>query len=118
MRDSKLRFTVRKLRVRSSIRKNSDRLRLSVFKSGRHLYAQIIDDSKGVTLTSMSTQNKLIRKEKKSLVNKENAAKIGEIIGQNAAGLGISKVVFDKGGYKYHGVIKELADSARKHIEF
>jgi len=118
MRSTLRRFEVRKQRTRINIRKNSDRPRLSVFKSGRHIYAQLIDDSQGVTLASASSLEKEIRKPKKSLCNKETAALVGKLVGERAKKAGVDLAVFDKGGYSYHGVVKTLADSAREFISF
>ena len=118
MRNSKLKFEVRKARVRTKIAKVSNRLRLSVFKSGKHLYAQVIDDAKSITLASASTLEKEIRQLKKSNCNISAAIKVGELIGERAAIQGVQEVVFDKGGYKYHGVVKALADAARNKVKF
>lgn len=118
MRTSKNRFEIRKNRVRSAIAKVSDRPRLSIFKSGRHVYAQVIDSASGSIIISSSTLDKEIRKVKKSNCNVALAAKIGEIIAKKAADQGLKKVVFDKSGYKYHGVVKALADAARAGLEF
>jgi large subunit ribosomal protein L18 len=118
MRTPKRQFEIRKNRVRVRILKDSDRARLSVFKSGRHIYAQIIDDVKAVTIVSASTLESEIRTDKKSNCNVEKAAKIGALLGARATKAGIKKVVFDKSGYKYHGVIKALADASRKDLEF
>jgi len=118
MRSAKVKFEKRKSRVRHKISKISNRARLSVFKSGRHIYAQIVDDSKSVTIASASTLDKEIKKLKKSHCNIENAIKIGEEIAKKADSAGIKEVVFDRGGYKYHGVVKALADAARKKIKF
>lgn len=118
MRNTKRRFEVRAQRVRIAIRKNSDRPRLSVFKSGRHLYVQLIDDAQGRTIVSASTLDKSLRVKNKSLCNKVVATEVGKLVGQRAKEAGIVKVVFDKGGYKYHGVVKSLADSAREFLEF
>ena len=118
MRNSKLKFEVRKARVRTKIAKVSNRLRLSVFKSGKHLYAQVIDDAKSITLASASTLEKEIRQLKKSNCNISAAIKVGELIGERAAIKGVQEVVFDKGGYKYHGVVKALADAARNKVKF
>ncbi|MDX1924505.1 MAG: 50S ribosomal protein L18 [Rickettsiaceae bacterium] len=118
MRSTNTRFQVRAQRIRSAIRKKSDRVRLSVFKSGKHLYAQLIDDSKGHTLASASTLEASIRATNKSLCNVASATKIGALIGQRGKEAGVEKVVFDKGGYKFHGVVKQLADSAREYLEF
>ncbi len=118
MRTVKVRFEVRKNRIRAKLRKVSERLRLSVFKSNKHLYAQVIDDQNSITVVAVSTLNKEVRKLKKSNCNIDSAAKIGELIGKKAKEKGIEKVAFDKGGYKYHGVIKALADAARQELEF
>ncbi len=118
MRTTKHRFEIRQQRIRTNIRKNSDRLRLSVFKSGKHLYAQLIDDAKSATLASASTLEKELYKGNKSHSNKVCAAEVGKLIGKRAKEAGVKEVVFDKGGYKYHGVIKTLADSAREYLDF
>lgn len=118
MRNSERRFEIRKSRIRSKIARVSDRVRLSVFKSGRHIYAQIIDDGNSSTIVSASTLDKTIRKPGKSLCNVELATKVGTLLAERASKKGVTKVVFDKGGYKYHGVIKALADAARKELEF
>ena len=97
-------------RVRTKISGTAECPRLCVFKSNSHLYAQIIDDTKGVTLASASTLDKNI-KIKHS--NKESAKEIGTAIAKKAADNGIKEVVFDRNGYIYHGVVKELADAAR-----
>ena len=118
MRTPRRQFEIRKNRVRTRISKDSDRARLSIFKSGRHIYAQVIDDVKGLTLASASTLENGIRTDKKSNCNVEKATKVGELLGNRAMKAGVKKVVFDKGGYKYHGVIKALADASRKNLEF
>ncbi|AAU04098.1 50S ribosomal protein L18 [Rickettsia typhi] len=118
MRSAKLKFEKRKSRIRHKISRTSNRVRLSVFKSGRHIYAQIIDDSKSITIASASTLDKTIKKIKKSHCNVENAIKIGREIAKKANSAGIKEVVFDRGGYKYHGIIKALADAAREKITF
>lgn len=118
MRNSYRKFHIRKDRVRINIRKNSDRPRLSVFKSGRHVYAQLIDDTTGKTIASASTLEKELRLNKKSNCNKDFATKVGALVGERAKKAGVQKVVFDKGGYKYHGVVKNLADAAREFLEF
>jgi large subunit ribosomal protein L18 len=118
MRSHKRRFGIRKDRIRNKIARVSDRVRLSVFKSGRHIYAQIIDDTRSVTLVSASTLDKSLRKANKSICNSKYAAEVGALIAERASKKGITKVVFDKGGYKYHGIVKALADAARKELEF
>ena len=98
-------------RVRYKLKKVSDRKRLSVFRSNKHLYAQIIDDSVGKTIASASSKEKGID------VSNKDRKSLAEIIGKNIAKRsiekGIKEVAFDKGKYKYHGLIKILADSAR-----
>jgi large subunit ribosomal protein L18 len=111
-------FHKRKERVRIKLKKVSDRNRLSVFKSGQHIYAQIIDDVTARTLVSASTLDKEIRKLGKSNCHIENAIKVGKLIGERAAEKAIKLVAFDKGGHRYHGVIKALADEARKKLNF
>lgn len=118
MRSPKRRFEVRRNRVRAGIANKSDRMRLSVFKSGRHLYAQIIDDKSAMTIASASTLESALRQSKKSHCNKTMAEKIGSLVAQRAVEKGVTSVVFDKGGYRYHGVIQALADAARKELEF
>ena len=99
-------------RIRTKLKKVSSRKRLSVFRSNNHIYAQVIDDSKGITIVSASTlEKKLIKGQKE---RKELAATIGKEIAKRLIEKGIKNVAFDKGGYKYHGLIKILADSARQ----
>jgi large subunit ribosomal protein L18 len=111
-------FRKRRDRVRIKLRKVSDRNRLSVFKSGRHIYAQIIDDSTSKTLVAASTLDKEIRKPAKSNCNVEFAVKVGKLLADRAEEKSIKLVAFDKGGHRYHGVIKALADEARKKLQF
>lgn len=118
MSASNLAFEKRKNRVRFRLKKNSTRNRLSVFKSSRHIHAQIIDDSIGKTLVSASTLDKSIRRDKKSNCNIDIAAELGSVIADRAKKLSIKFVVFDKGGHKYHGVLKSFADAARKELQF
>ena len=118
MSANSLRFKKRRDRVRVKLRKVSDRNRLSVFKSGRHIYAQIIDDVNSTTLVSASTLDKEIRKPAKSNCNVEFAVKVGKLLADRAAKKSITLVAFDKGGCKYHGVVKALADEARKKLQF
>ena len=111
-------FRKRRDRVRIKLRKVSNRNRLSVFKSGRHIYAQIIDDSTFKTLVAASTLDKTIRKSAKSNCNIEFAVKVGKLLADRAEAKSIKLVAFDKGGHRYHGVIKALADEARKKLQF
>jgi len=98
-------------RIRNKIKKVSSRSRLSVFRSNNHIYAQVIDDSKGITLASASTLEKDLIKSQSG--RKELAEIVGRTIAKRLMDKGIKDVAFDKGGYKYHGLIKILADSAR-----
>lgn len=104
----------RKKHVRKRIFGFPDRPRLSVFRSGRHMYAQIIDDLSGVTLVSANTMNKAIKSEIKNGCNKDAAEKVGAAVAKQAISVGIKCVKFDRNGYLYHGRVKALADSARK----
>ena len=98
-------------RVRFKLRKVSDRKRLTVFRSNKHLYAQVIDDSLGKTLASASSKEKDLVADHND--RKSVAETIGKNIAQRSIEKGIKEVAFDKGKYKYHGLIKILADSAR-----
>ncbi|MBE6447018.1 MAG: 50S ribosomal protein L18 [Alphaproteobacteria bacterium] len=105
-------FQRRAERVRFSLRKVANgKPRLSVFRSERHIYAQIIDDSCGKTLCAASTMDKSFRSDKKS--NCDAATRVGNMIAAKAAEAGIKEVIFDRGGYNYHGRVKALADGAR-----
>ena len=106
-------FKLRASRVRFKARQKSfGKPRLSIFRSERHIYAQIIDDVNGKTLCSASTLDKSLRGVLKTS-NTEAAAKVGTLIAGRAAESGIKEVVFDRGGYNYHGRVKALADGAR-----
>jgi len=105
----------RKKRVRKNILGDADRPRLSVFKSSKHIYAQIIDDRKGQTLTAASTMSKQLRTEANPLKKVEAAKLVGKLLAERAKVMGISKVAFDRGGFLYHGRVKELAESCREH---
>jgi len=104
----------RHIRVRAKVTGTPDRPRLSVFRSLSHIYAQVIDDSKGNTLVTASTTDA----EVKSGLNKKNKAGEAEVVGtalaKRALEKGIKEVVFDRGGYRYHGRVKALAEAARK----
>ena len=103
----------RRGRVRRVIRLTArDRLRLSVHRSGKHIYAQIIDDTKGETLAAASSLEKAIRE--KSGANVAAAKTVGKLVAERAVAKGIKEVVFDRGSYLYHGRVKALADAARE----
>jgi large subunit ribosomal protein L18 len=101
-------------RQRGHISGTADRPRLAVFRSNSHIYAQIIDDTKGTTLLSASTLQKDVKDGLKYTDNVEAAKKLGEVIGKKAVDQGIKEVVFDRGGFIYQGKIKALAEAARE----
>jgi large subunit ribosomal protein L18 len=103
----------RKKRIRKRIKGTNDSPRLCVFRSAKHIYAQVIDDTKGETLASASTVSREIRDEKLS-GNIEAAKKVGALIAKNSLDRNIKRVVFDRNGYKYHGRVKALALMARE----
>ncbi|MCF6155982.1 MAG: 50S ribosomal protein L18 [Candidatus Brocadia sp.] len=107
--------TRRHLRIRRKVIGTSERPRLSVCRTLRHIYCQIINDIEGRTLAAASTQSPDIQSQIKYGGNVKAAEIVGKKIADEAKNKGITKVVFDKGGYKYHGRIKALAESARKH---
>ena len=103
----------RKARVRRAIRLNAaGRVRLSVHRSGKHIYAQVIDDVRGQTLAAASSLEKDLRG--KSGANVEAAKAVGKLVAERAAAKGVKDVVFDRGGYLYHGRVRALADAARE----
>lgn len=104
----------RHLRVRKRISGTAERPRLNVYKSLKHIYAQIIDDTTGNTLVAASTLDPALKGKLESGGNKEAARAVGKLIGEKALEKGIKKVVLDRGGYIYHGKIKELAEAARE----
>jgi large subunit ribosomal protein L18 len=105
----------RKAKVRRDIRRAAGgRVRLSVFRSSKHIYAQVIDDIKGVTLVSASSMEKPMRGSLKTGADIEAAKAVGKLVAERATAKGVKDVVFDRGGYLYHGRIKALADAARE----
>ena len=106
----------RKLRNRKALKsKSNGMLRLSVHRSSRHIYGQIIDDAKGITITAASSLENNIKKQFKNCGTKEVATLVGKLIAEKAINKGIKNVVFDRGGYIYHGRVKNLADAAREN---
>ena len=103
----------RKARVRIRMLGTSVRPRLSVYRSNNHIYAQIIDDTVGRTLVSASSCDAGLRSQLKSGGNKEAAKQVGSLLAERAKAIQIDKVVFDRGGRKYHGRVKDLADASR-----
>ncbi|MBV9250302.1 MAG: 50S ribosomal protein L18 [Acetobacteraceae bacterium] len=105
-RRSRLRFQLRQ--------KSKGRPRLSVFRSGKHIYAQIIDDSMGRTLAAASSLDKALRVSLKTGADRDAAAAVGKLVAERALAAGVKEVVFDRGAYLYHGRVKALADGARE----
>jgi large subunit ribosomal protein L18 len=104
-------------RVRSKVEGTPDRPRLCVYRSDQHIYAQVIDDWNQRTLISASTTKPQLREELDNTRTAEAAARVGELIGKKCVEEGITSVVFDRGGYRYHGRVKALAEAARKQFE-
>ncbi len=109
-----IRLERRKWSTRSSLSGTSERPRLSVYRSGKHIYAQLIDDVAGRTLAAAGSNNVDVRGDLKTGANVAAATKVGLAIADRAKAAGIAKVAFDRGGRRYHGRIKALADAARK----
>jgi len=115
MLSSRQMFERRRARNRASMKKNANgQPRLSVHRSSRHIYAQIIDDATGATLVSASTLEADAKKSGKTGADITAASAVGKSIGERAVGKGVKAVVFDRGGYMYHGRVKALADAARE----
>jgi large subunit ribosomal protein L18 len=106
-------------RIRNKITGTPERPRLNIFKSSKHIYAQVIDDATGTTLVSASTQDKELREKVAELTKQEAAKLVGKTVGERAKEKDINAVVFDRGGYLYHGRVKLLAEGARESgLEF
>jgi large subunit ribosomal protein L18 len=101
----------RHTRVRKRVHGTGERPRLAVYRSNKYIYAQVIDDVEGRTLAAASSQETTLRS---SHLNMETAAKVGETLASRAKDAGVTEVVFDRGGYKFHGKVKALADAARE----
>lgn len=107
----------RKRRIRKQITGTAERPRLSVFRSARHIYAQVIDDTKGITLAAASSMEKAVRENAELAATKgkqETAAAIGKLIAERLIEKGVNKVVFDRNGFLYHGRVKAVSEGARK----
>jgi large subunit ribosomal protein L18 len=102
-----------RIRVRQRVRGAAERPRLAVYKSGRHIYAQVIDDGKGETLAHASSLDAGLKKEAPKGASRDAAGKVGALVAERAKKAGVTKVVFDRGGYRYHGRVKALAEGAR-----
>lgn len=103
-----------KRHLRSTVSGTPERPRLNVFRSLKHIYAQVIDDVNGITIASASTLDKQVADAVKATSNKDAAKIVGKLVGERAKEKGIEAVVFDRGGYLYHGRVKELAEGARE----
>jgi large subunit ribosomal protein L18 len=112
--DKRLARNKRHKRVRKNISGSSERPRLCIFRSLKHIYAQVIDDRKGITLVSLSTLNPEIKRKEKYQGNIKAAKMLGSLLAKKLEEKGIKKVVFDRGGYLYHGRVKAVAESTRK----
>ncbi len=105
--------------IRNKITGTPERPRLNIYKSSKHIYAQVIDDATGVTLASASTLDKDLRDQVAELTKSDAAKLIGKAVGERARNKGVKSVIFDRGGYLYHGRVKLLADGARESgLEF
>ena len=114
-KESRQKIRVKKhMKIRNRFSGTAERPRLAVFRSNNHMYAQVIDDVAGKTLVSASTLEKDIKAELKNTDDIEAASKIGDVVAKRALEKGIKAVVFDRGGYIYHGKVKALADAARE----
>jgi len=113
--DTKALFARRQRRTRHALRLAAgSRPRLSVFRSGKHIYAQVIDDRKGATLAAASSLDEGLKGKLKSGANKDAATEVGKLIAERAIAAGVKEVVFDRGGYMYHGRVAALATAARE----
>jgi large subunit ribosomal protein L18 len=101
-------------RVRKALAGTADRPRLNVYRRRAEIYSQVIDDAQGKTLVTASTIDAELRPKMAGLKKAQQASLVGQVIAERAKAKGISKVVFDRGGYRYHGRVRELADAARK----
>jgi large subunit ribosomal protein L18 len=106
--------TLRQGRVRDQVHGTNTRPRLSIYRSGRHMYAQIISDESGTTLTSASTLSSELRAESKKTATVDAAKAVGSLIARKCQEKGISQVVFDRNGFLYHGRVRAVADGARE----
>lgn len=101
-------------RIRRKVHGTAERPRLNVFRSLQHIYAQVIDDDLGYTLAAASTLDPELRSQLEGLTKSQQASKVGLLVAKRALAIGLKKVVFDRGGYPYHGRVKALADGARE----
>ena len=114
MKTSKELYNRRRQRTSGKVKNNNSRPRLAVYRSEKHIYAQVIDDTSCVTLASASTIDRDVRSKLRTGANVEAASHVGQIVAERAIKAGVDKVVFDRGGYLYHGRVKALAEAARE----
>jgi large subunit ribosomal protein L18 len=115
MSDRNALFARRQRRTRFALSKAAGvRPRLSVFRSGKHIYAQVIDDRKGATLASASSLDEDVKGKLKTGADKSAAAEVGKLVAQRAIAAGVKEVIFDRGGYMFHGRVAALANAARE----
>src|SRR5262245_59954295 len=112
-RDRRTPRDIRHLRLRRSVRGSAARPRLAVFRSIGHIYAQLIDDDAGRTVLAVDSRSKAFREQHSGGGNVAAAKAVGTLLAEKAKGQGLAQVVFDRGGYQYHGPVKALADAAR-----
>jgi large subunit ribosomal protein L18 len=112
--DRKQRRTRIKRRYRNTVRGTAGRPRLAVYRSLHHVYAQVVDDDAGATLASASTVEQAVKGSLKATGNREAAAAVGRLIAERAKDKGVESVVFDRGGFAFHGVIRAIAEAARE----
>jgi len=105
---------VRHLRVRKRVNGTPERLRLNVFRSSAHIYAQVIDDTKGITVATASSIDTDLREQLTGQKKMDKSAAVGKLVAERARAKGVIRVVFDRGGYRYHGRIKAVAEAARE----
>jgi large subunit ribosomal protein L18 len=113
-RETTIRRERRHRRVRAQVAGTMARPRLNVFRSNRHIFAQIIDDAKGHTLVAASTLDADVRGQAAQLKKKDEAKAVGKLLAQRAIEKGLKQVIFDRGGYQYHGRVRSLAEGARE----
>ena len=112
--ETRVRRARRQRRVRAKIKGTAERPRLNVFRSARHIFAQIVDDAKGHTLAAASTLDQDVRAQAATMKKRDESKAVGKLLAQRALAKGLKQVVFDRGGYQYHGRVKALADGARE----
>ena len=114
VKTNKARRVMRHIRVRRKVKGTPERPRLAIYRSLNHIYAQVIDDTQGITLAAASSLENELKSKSEGKQKMEIAYQVGELISERAKEKGVNTVVFDRGGYKFHGRLQSLADAARK----